>query len=129
VGPGNREYVAALIMRVAIWMGCVVGYALVPSYVVHEFSRSSELVLASAVVIVDALGRFGYAATMKKDALARAIPGAMIFLLLPILPLIFSDYANLKNGQMDEAALTAWAWKYFWVSCAGGFFATLWTEA
>jgi len=80
-------------------------------------------------VIVDALGRFGYAATMKKDALARAIPGAMIFLLLPILPLIFSDYANLKNGQMDEAALTAWAWKYFWVSCAGGFFATLWTEA
>jgi hypothetical protein len=129
MGPGNREYVAALIMRVAIWMGCVVGYALVPSYVVHELGRSSELVLASAVVIVDALGRFGFAATTKKDALARAIPGALIFLILPILPMIFSDYADLKSRVSDEPALTAWAWNYFWLSCAGGFFATLWTEA
>jgi hypothetical protein len=128
VGPGNREYVAALIMRVAIWMGCVVGYALVPSYVVHELGRSSELILAAAVVIVDALGRLGYAATTKKDPIDRAIPGALIFLILPVLPMIFSDYASFKNSQLDEAALTALAWNYFWVSCAGGFFATLWTE-
>lgn len=101
-------------------MGCVVEYALVPS-VVHSLGRSSELVLAAAVVIVDALGRLGFAATTKTDPLARAIPGALIFLILPILPMIFSDYANLKNGLLDESALTAWAWNYFWVSCAGGF--------